>query len=146
MIDFFIAHGPIGMFLSAVLAGSVLPFASEVVFTALFAAGVDPLVLLLSATVGNTTGGLINYGIGRLGREDWIYRFAHVSPDKLEEGKRRVHRYGAWAGLLAWLPVLGSVITVALGYLRTNLALTTLTIATGKAVRYALLLAALMQV
>lgn len=146
MLDFFISHGPIGMFLCAVLAGSVFPFASEVVLTALFAAGVDPLVLLVSATLGNTTGGLINYGIGRLGREDWIYRFAHVSPEKLEEGKRRVHRYGAWAGLLAWLPILGSVITVALGYLRANLWLTTLTMATGKALRYGLLIYTLMQI
>ena len=52
------------MFLSALLAGSVLPFNSEVVIAALRAAGLEPWGLLVFGTVGNVAGGLFNYWIG----------------------------------------------------------------------------------
>lgn len=67
-------------------------------------------------------------------------RYAKVSPEKLERGKRWVRRYGAWAGLLAWIPILGSVITVAMGFLRVKLVYSMITVAAGKYVRYWLLL------
>lgn len=136
-------YGAWGMFAAAFLAGSFLPFSSEVVMIALFEAGSPVAALLWSATAGNVLGGMFNYGIGRLGREEWIERYAKVPPEKLERGKRWVRRYGAWAGLLAWVPLLGSLVTVALGYLRANPWLSLLTVAAGKFLRYYLLLRAL---
>jgi len=65
-----------------------------------------------------------------------------ISPEKLEKGKQKVRKYGSWAGLLAWIPILGSVITVAMGYLRTNLLYSVFNIAVGKFVRYAILISA----
>lgn len=124
------------MFLSAFWAGSVLPMSSEAVLLALLETGLPPVTLLLCATAGNVLGGLVNYGIGSLGKEEWITRYAKVSPEKMQRGMRYVTRYGAWAGLLAWLPVLGSIITVAMGFGRTNLPLSVCTIALGKYLRY----------
>ena len=118
LTDLLTHYGATGMFAAAFLAGSFFPFSSEAVLLALLAAGAPPEALLLSATAGNTLGSLFNYGVGSLGREEWITRYTKVSPEKLERGKRWVRRYGAWAGLLAWLPLLGSVITVAMGFLR----------------------------
>lgn len=134
-----IAWGPAGMFVAAFLAGSFFPFSSEVVMLGLLGAGADADGLLWWGTAGNTLGSLFNYGVGTLGREDWITRYAKVPPDKLERGKRYVRRYGPWAGLLAWIPLLGSVVTVALGYLRVNVFASMLTIVAGKFVRYYLL-------
>lgn len=130
------------MFVAAFLAGSFLPFSSEVVMIGLLAAGADAGDLLLWGTAGNTLGSLFNYGIGSLGREEWITRYAKVQPEKLERGKRWVRRYGAWAGLLAWLPLIGSVITVSMGYLRVRLVYAMITVATGKYIRYYLLVRA----
>ena len=59
-------YGYWGMFLSALLAGSVLPFSSEVVLVGLIASGLDPVLLLIYGTTGNVLGGLINYGLGRM--------------------------------------------------------------------------------
>ena len=126
------AHGGIGMFCAAFLAGTFLPFASEAVLLALLAAGTNPVELLIWGTAGNTLGGLFNYGVGS----------TKVAPDKLERGKQWVRRYGAWAGLLAWMPVIGSVITVALGFLRVNLLYSLITFATGKFIRYWLIVRA----
>ncbi len=135
-------HGGTGMFVAAFLAGSFVPFSSEAVMVGLLAAGASPSELLLWGTAGNTLGSLFNYGVGSLGRQDWIERWTKVKPEKLERGKRWVRRYGAWAGLLAWLPLIGSVITVAMGFLRVKLFYSMLLVAVGKYVRYWLLIKA----
>ena len=136
IIQFLINHGLWGMFIAAFFAGSILPLASEVVLSALVAAGVAPIELLLVSTLGNTLGSATNYGIGR------IERYLRVKPQALERGKRYVHKFGYWGGLLSWLPILGSLITIALGYLRVNLPLTILMLIIGKFLRYCLVIAA----
>ena len=68
MTEFLTQFGYLGMFISALLAGSVLPFNSEVVIGALKVMGLDPWILLIAGTVGNVLGGLFNYWIGIFGR------------------------------------------------------------------------------
>ena len=136
LVEILVEWGPTGMFVAAFLAGSFFPFSSEVVMLALLATGASPTSLLLWGTAGNVLGSLFNYYVGSLGREEWITRWTKVPPDKLERGKAYVRRYGAWAGLLGWVPLLGSVITVALGFLRVNVVAAISTIAVGKFVRY----------
>ena len=137
-----IENGALGMFLAAFLAGSFLPFSSEVVMIALLTAGTPATELLIWGTLGNVLGALFNYFIGSLGKEEWIQQWTKVSPEKLEKGKQKVRKYGSWSGLLAWIPILGSVITVAMGYLRTNLLYSVFNIAVGKFARYAILISA----
>ena len=136
LVEILVEWGPTGMFVAAFLAGSFFPFSSEVVMLALLATGASPTSLLLWGTAGNVLGSLFNYYVGSLGREEWITRWTKVPPDKLERGKAYVRRYGAWAGLLGWVPLLGSVITVALGFLRVNVVASISTIAVGKFIRY----------
>lgn len=133
------------MFISSFLAGSIFPMSSEFVLAGLITAGINPLHLLAAATLGNTLGGMLNYGIGTLGREEWVERWLKVSPEQLERGKRYVHRYGFWAGLLSWIPVIGELITIAMGYTRTQPLLSLLTVFTGKLIRYWVILAATTQ-
>ncbi len=85
-VDFLIAAGPLGMFVSAFLAGSILPFSSELVLYGLLEADCSPAALLPWGTIGNTVGSLVNYYIGTLGRDEWITKYAKVTPDKLERG------------------------------------------------------------
>ena len=134
--------GPAGMFVSAILAGSVFPFSSEVVMMTLLSAGADPVSLLVWGTVGNVLGSAINYGLGRLGREEWMVKYAKVSREKLARGRRYVTRYGPLAGLLAWVPPLGSVVTVAMGFMRTNPLWSFVAIAFGKYLRYQIIISA----
>ncbi len=136
VVDFMITAGPAGMFLAAFLSGSVLPFSSELVMLGLLATGADPVGLLVWGTAGNVLGSGLNYFIGSLGKEEWIEKYVKLTPEKLERGKKYVRRYGAWAGFLAWLPVLGEIITVAMGYMRTNLWTSTLAVTAGKYIRY----------
>lgn len=146
VISFLIEYGPFGMFIAAFLAGSFFPFSSEVVMIGLYESGVGATDLLLWGTAGNVLGSLFNYGVGSLGKEEWITRYTKVSPEKLQRGIAYVRKYGAFAALLAWMPLLGSLITVALGYMRVNVFLSMLNTAIGKFVRYMLLLYALQSV
>lgn len=138
LIDFLLAYGYGGMVAAAFLAGSFFPFSSEVVLTGLWAAGLQLWTLIGCATVGNTLGGLFNYGVGMLGNEEWVYRLLRVKQERLEKSKHFVDKYGAWMGLLSWLPILGGVITIAMGLMRVNVWKSTATILAGKTVRYIL--------
>ena len=132
-----------GMFIASFLAGSVLPFSSELVMIGLLLAGSSPWWLLLWATSGNTLGSMLNYGIGRMGKPEWIEKYAHVKPENMEKAEKFVQNYGAWMGLLAWIPILGSAIAIALGLLRSNPLLTLLMFAIGKIVRYIIVIEAI---
>ena len=50
--------GYVGMFLSAFLAGTILPFSSEAVLLACIGLGLDPVASTLATTAGNALGGL----------------------------------------------------------------------------------------
>ncbi len=143
MVSFFAlleSWGYMGMFIAAFIAGSVFPFSSEAVLTALQLAGLEPLRLFFAATLGNVGGSMFNYGVGTLGRMEWIEKYLHVERAKVERTARWMERYGAWIGVLCFLPILGSVIAVTLGFTRANPWLTLLTITIGKAVRYAFII------
>ena len=47
---------------------------------------------------------------------------------------------GAWMGFFAFLPILGSAITIVLGLTRANIALSVLSITLGKVLRYIVLI------
>ena len=72
------------MFVAAFLAGSFFPFSSELVMLGLLEAGADATSLLVWGTIGNTLGGLFNYGVGSMGKEEWVTRRLKISPERLQ--------------------------------------------------------------
>lgn len=143
LIQFFIDWGYIGLFISAFVAGSILPFSSEVVLTVLVEMGADPTTCLLSASIGNTLGGLVCYYLGYLGNMQKIEKWLGVKQEKMDKVEGFVRKYGAWMGLFGVLPWVGEVIIVLLGLMRANIYITTSTMFIGKFVRYLLMLLAL---
>lgn len=134
-----IDYGYWGMLASAFLAGSFLPFSSEAVIVALQAMGLHPWLLIIYATIGNVAGGMFNYGIGRLGRMDWIEKYLRVKKSSIERSQRFMAGRGAWMGFFAFLPIIGSGITIALGLMRANIPISVTSITIGKFLRYAAL-------
>lgn len=137
--DFLINYGYLGMFLSAFLAGSFLPFSSEAVMVALLAAGLHPTQLVVFGTLGNTLGSMFNYGIGRMGKLEWVEKYLHVKREKLDRTQRWMRGRGAWMGFFAFLPIIGTAICIVLGLTRANPTITFVTVLIGKVVRYGLL-------
>lgn len=138
-IDFLISYGYWGMLMSAFLAGSFLPFSSEAVMLGLLAAGLDGWQLIVYGTIGNVAGGMFNYAIGRMGRLDWIEKYLHVKKNDLDRAQRFMAGHGAWMGFFAFLPILGSAITILLGLMRSNIPISVTSITIGKFLRYVLL-------
>lgn len=139
IIDFLVNWGYWGMLVAAFLAGSFFPFSSEVVMTGLQAAGLDPFSLVVYGSIGNVLGSLFNYGVGRMGKMEWIEKYLHVKKESLDKAERFMAGRGAWMGFFAFIPILGSAITIVLGLTRANFFISLLSITIGKVLRYVLL-------
>ena len=126
-----------GLFVSAILAATPIPFQSEVVFVALQTAGEVPIwQMLVVAGTGNTLGALITYVIGR-GANHWRdRRWFPASPEQMARAESWFHRWGAWVLLLSWAPG-GDLACLVAGVLRMNPLLFTLLVAIAKTARYA---------
>lgn len=139
VIGFLVQWGDWGMLVAAFLAGSFFPFSSEAVMLGLQAAGLDPWRLVVFGTIGNVAGSMFNYGVGHMGRLDWIERYLHVKKESLDKAERFMNGRGAWMGFFAFLPLLGSAITIMLGLMRANKFVSLLSITIGKFLRYLVL-------
>ena len=140
LIEFLTGYGYMGMLLAAFLAGSFFPFSSEMVMAALMATGLDPIRLAVYGTVGNVLGSAFNYGVGRLGKVEWFEKYLHVKQQDLDRAERFMAGRGAWMGFFAFLPILGSAITILLGLMRANVVITFIAITLGKIFRYIILI------
>ena len=139
IISFLMSWGYWGMLVSAFLAGSFFPFSSEVVMSGLQAAGLEPIQLVLYGSIGNVLGSMFNYGVGRMGKLEWIEKYLHVKKKSLDKAERFMAGRGAWMGFFAFLPLLGSAITIVLGLTRANIVISVISITIGKVLRYVLL-------
>lgn len=140
IIQFMMQYGYGGMAVAAFIAGSVFPFSSETLLAGLQLAGLEPWPLFLCATVGNVLGSMFNYWVGTLGKVEWIEKYLHVKREKVEQTQRWLQGRGAWMGFFCFLPILGSALSVTLGYMRANVYLAGISIFLGKALRYAILI------
>src|SRR5215203_2989350 len=106
------------MVAAALAAATVLPVQSEVVLIPLLLAQHHPAwLLVLAASLGNTLGSAVNWGLGRL-----LARFEHqpwfpVRRAAIARAEAWYRRYGRWSLLLSWLPVIGDPLTIVAGVL-----------------------------
>lgn len=130
----------LGLFLSALLAATVLPGASEVVMVGLLVQGLDAGTLWLVATIGNVTGSALNWWLGRQAVRFADRRWFPVSREKLERAQAWFLKWGQPSVLLSWLPGVGDAFTVAAGAMRMPLATFLVLVAVAKGGRYAAVL------
>ena len=124
------------LFGSAFLAATILPFYSEVVLFALLREGIDPLPLVMVATLGNTLGAVVNWLLGRYLLHFQDRRWFYFRRAQIDKAQRWFQRYGFWSLLLAWAPVGGDALTLIAGIMKVRLWLFLLLVGTGKALRY----------
>ena len=119
--EILISYGYWGMGIAAFLAGTIIPFSSEVVMAALLATStMDPFLTVVSGTIGNVAGSMVNYWIGTIGDMKLIKRVFGIKEEKLLKAQKFVEGRGAWMGVLSFLPVVGEAISIALGIMRAN--------------------------
>ncbi|KPB72932.1 YqaA family protein [Pseudomonas cannabina] len=127
----------LGLFLVAFGAATLLPLQSEAVLVGmLLSERYVTILLLLTATAGNVLGSVVNWYLGRS-----IERFRHkrwfpISERHLDKAQTTYRRYGRWALLFSWVPIIGDPITMIAGVMREPLWRFLLVVTLAKALRY----------
>ncbi len=100
-----------------------------------YQAKIPILLLLITATVGNTLGALTTWLLGF-----WVarrYPLDNVENEKRRKAVQTVRRVGVPILLLSWLPVVGDGFCFAAGWLGMSFVASFFAIALGKLGRYA---------
>lgn len=115
-----------GVLITSFLSATLLPGGSEAVLVG--ALKLHPELFwpaLAVGTLGNTLGGMVSFGMGRL-----------LPPTQQLKHAEKVRRYGTPALLFAWMPIIGDALCLAAGWLRLNPWHAALFMALGKFARY----------
>ena len=106
----------LALFVTAFLAGTILPFSSELAFITAIKNDMPPLNALLFASSGNVLAIVVNYYLGY-----FLYEKTKEKLLKSKVGKKAFdygHKYGYFALLLSWLPLIGDPLTLVAGLVR----------------------------
>lgn len=126
-----------GLFVGTFLAATVLPFSSDALYVAVLVLTKDPLGCLVVGTLGNWLGSVTTYFLGRLAKWSWVEKTFKVNEKTLEKQKERIDRYGVWLALICWVPFIGDVVAIALGFYKSPAVPVILLLLVGKALRFA---------
>ena len=130
------------LFLTALVAATILPAQSEAVLAGLLLTGDYPVWALLAvASAGNVLGSVINWLLGRGIERFRDRRWFPVKPDALARAERWYRRYGRWSLLLSWVPIIGDPLTEIAGVMREPLPMFLLLVTIAKVGRYLVLAA-----
>lgn len=131
----------VSLFIGSFLAATLLPGGSEAALFAVLKAYPDTFWLtLMLATIGNTLGGMVSFGMGwllplRVGGDEAA---GQAQKQQLKQ-VNKVRRFGPASLLLAWAPLIGDALCVAAGWLRLNPLHAALFMLIGKFARYAVI-------
>lgn len=131
-----------GLFVAALAAATILPMQSEAVLVGLLLADYAPWLVVGVASLGNISGSIINWALGRGLERFRHHRWFPASEDTLERAQRWYKQYGKWSLLLSWAPIIGDPITVIAGVMREPFPIFLMLVAFAKIGRYLVLTAA----
>ena len=125
-----------GLFFSAFISSTLAPGGSEAVLAYMVSEAKHSIPNLLAvASVGNTLGALTTWGLGSLAARK--YPMQRLLSEKQQKNIDTVKKWGEFALLFSWLPVIGDGLCFAGGWLKMPLLLSSAAIAIGKVIRYA---------
>ncbi|KAA8697578.1 YqaA family protein [Pseudomonas caricapapayae] len=127
----------LGLFATAFGAATLLPLQSEAVLVGMLLSEHYPTILLLMiVTAGNVLGSVVNWYLGRSIEHFRHRRWFPVSERHLDRAQSTYKRYGRWALLFSWVPVIGDPITMIAGIMREPLWSFLLVVTLAKGLRY----------
>ncbi|HNW22780.1 MAG TPA: YqaA family protein [Bacteroidales bacterium] len=135
-MDFLLEWGYLGLFIGSFLASTIIPFSSEFLLIGMLLAGGNPWVCLALSTIGNTLGSYTCYGLGYLGKWEWIEKWLRIKREKLEKQQQVILKWSSLVALLCWLPVVGDVFSVGLGFYKIPFWKMAILMFIGKALRF----------
>ena len=128
--------GYLGLFLSSFLASTIIPISSEIVLSGLIYLGSNVWICIFVATAGNFLGGLTTYFLGYLGKWEWVEKYMKTPREKIEKFQTKIQKYGVYSAFFAWLPFVGDLIALGLGFMRINPIKVAVLMLVGRFVRF----------
>mgnify|MGYP003571688884 CR=1 FL=1 len=105
------------LFLTAFISATLFPMGSEAVLIYDITQGHNIIWLLFFATIGNTLGSCVNYYLGLKG-EVFLEKKGYLNANNVKKYSAYFDKYGGFALLLAWLPIIGDPLTFVAGVLK----------------------------
>ena len=102
----------------------------------MLAAGGDPVTTVTVATLGNWLGGLTSYWVGWLGKLEWLEKWFRVKHETIVKHKRLVDKWGPLLALVSWVPFVGDIFAIVLGFYKAKFWPTAWWLFLGKFLRY----------
>lgn len=124
------------LFLASFLSSTLLPLASEAFVLAFIKFNFNPYLVLFIATLGNTLGSLSTYTLAFLGKQKILEKYFSNSLKKLEKLSINFNRFGAIFSFLSFLPIVGDIFVLGLGFAKYSLIRAIIFITIGKLSRY----------
>lgn len=129
--------GLLGLFIGTFLAATIFPFSSDALYVGVLLTGISPVSVLTVGALGNWLGGVTTYFLGRLAKWEWVEKTFKVKSETLEKQHRYIKKYGVWVALMTWVPFVGDVIAIALGFYKCPAVQSLFLMLVGKFARFA---------
>lgn len=107
----------LSLFLTSFASATLLPGGSEALFVYFLSEHLNPILLLVVATIGNTLGSFVNYILGKYAT-DFALSKGYMKEKHLQKATSLFEKYGAWSLLFSWLPIIGDPLTFVAGIVR----------------------------
>ena len=130
----------VSLFFVSLLSATMIPLSSEAALVGALALGLDPLELLVVASLGNCIGVTINYFLGKYGITYFIEKIFKFNDEKLNRYQDKYKKYNYLFLLSSWLPIVGDPITVYLGIVKCNFVKFSLFVYTTRVIRYVVII------
>ena len=124
------------LFFTALAAATLLPGGSEALLIYDLSQNYSVFFLFCVVTIGNTCGSVINFYIGKKGGA-YVVKNGYVKRGYLFKAYDIFYKYGAFALLISWMPIIGDPITFIAGVLRYELKNFIILVLLAKGIRYA---------
>jgi len=82
---------------------------------------------------------MTNFFLGKLNFWKTLSKYFGLKPERVKLIAEKYGKYGAFSAILCWLPIIGDVIAVSLGFLRLRFLPVLIWMSVGKTLRYVIL-------
>ena len=117
------------------MAGSIIPFSAELLIGILLHQGFLLIPLVFIAKLGNWLDGYIAFFMGYYARWDLIKKYFKISPEKIQSFKWKDKFSTEVLALLCWIPILGSLILISIGLMKSSIIKTVVFMFIGRLLR-----------
>lgn len=133
-------YGFLGLFALCFLSSTLYPLASEAFVLGFAFADYNLIYVWIVASAGNTLGSLSSYYLAYFCAPWLKSRLSAKTNIALERFIPKVQKYGFLYAFFVFLPIVGDIFALALGFVRYHQILCVFGIALGKIARYGVLL------